>query len=137
MKVRDPAVAAVLAWIAGECWAAPWNAVLSPVAHWGTLLVAFSIVFALGVRGSTRHAGIDLSLITIGATLVASWLWRLWMWHGWFSWDWLGWFVQVTGSDGEGAYRMVEYQFFLLVFAAVFAVWLPYSRIHGRGSNAR
>lgn len=136
MKVREPAVAAVLAWVTAECWASPWNPVLRPVAHWATLLVTFAIVFTLGVGSSTRRVGTDLSLISIGATLVASWLWSLWMWRGWFSWEWLGWLAQATGSDGEGAYRMVEYQFFLLIFAVTIAVWLRFPGVFGRDISA-
>jgi len=58
------------------------------------------------------------------------------MWHGWFSWDWLGWLAQATGSDGEGAYRMVEFQFFLLIFAVSIGVWLRFPRVPRRDANA-
>jgi hypothetical protein len=51
-------------------------------------------------------------------------LWDLWMMHGWFQWDWVTFLAFATKSDGEGAYRMVEFQFFLIVFSALFIAWL-------------
>jgi hypothetical protein len=47
------------------------------------------------------------------------------MMHGWFHWDWTSWLSSVTGSDGEGAYRMVEYQFFVLLFVLGSVLWFP------------
>lgn len=50
------------------------------------------------------------------------------MWHGWFNWSWLHWLSAITGSDGEGSYRMIEYQFFLALFVVAALTWVWASR---------
>jgi len=125
---RQAAVVAVVAWVAGECWAAPWNPVFWPTTYWSILLGVFVFLFGLGVNRRTASIAIDLSLLTIVAAIAAAFAWNLWMMHGWFHWKWLHWLSSATHSDGEGAYRMIEYQFFLVMFVAALVMWLTWRR---------
>lgn len=118
MKVRQFAVTVVLAWLAGECWAAPWDPISWPNIGRGISLAVFVSLCLLSIFERTRTLGTDAALLTFAATLGASFMWSLWMWHEWFNWSWIHWLPTITGSDGEVSYRMIEYEFFLLLFGA-------------------
>lgn len=129
MNFRSVAVQAVLAWFAAECWAAPWDPVFWPKVSRGILLGVFCLLVVLGIRARTRNLATDLAILSFAAALGASLAWSLWMWHGWFNWDWLRWLPSITGSDGEGSYRMIEYEFFLVLFFVATLAWGLLSKI--------
>lgn len=124
MKIRPIAVSAVLSWIAAECWAAPWHSVFWPLTHKSVLLGVFSALFLFGLRHGSRELAADVALLSIASAVGASFAWNLWMFHGWFNWSWLHWLPSATGSDGEGSYRMIEYEFFLIIFLIATGTWL-------------
>lgn len=124
MSIREIAIFLIVCWTSASCWSAPWNPVLWPIAHSITQYGVFAGLFALTFSARARNHVIDLSIISVLSAMAAMFLWDLWMMHGWFYWDWVTFLAFATKSDGEGAYRMVEYQFFLIVFSALVIAWL-------------
>ncbi len=126
--MRNVLLALIVFWVAADCWAFPWDPVWWPRVYWvvqfGTFTMLAAAYFARGCRGYA----IDVSLITVGSRIIASLAWQQWMMNGWFGYSWLEWLPRVTGSDGEGSYKMVEYEFFVLAFVFIAAVRLLAAR---------
>lgn len=122
MKFRHGLLALVAFWIAGEFWAFPWSPAFWPDTSLGIQLGVFASLALLHANTRLRALTIDIALITMASRLLATLAWRQWMVEGWFNWGWLDWLAHITQSDGEGAYLMVEYQFFVISFALLCAV---------------
>ena len=136
MNLRHALLAFIAFWVAAACWSFPWSAVWWPRVHWVVQLGVFSFLTSFYFRERFRPYVIDFALITIVSKIIAVVAWRQWMMEGWFGYTWLAWLPDVTGSDGEGSYDMVEYEFFIIAFVLIAAVRFLFSTSKEERSNA-
>jgi hypothetical protein len=127
MKFRHALLAFVAFWVAAEGWSFPWSAVWWPRTNWIVQYGVFSLLTVLYFREKLRFYAIDIALITIVSRIIAALAWRQWMMEGWFGYTWLAWLPEVTGSDGEGSYNMVEYEFFIVAFVLIATIRFLFS----------